>query len=528
MFRSFVLFLGIFSCAGLCQQPVIFPGGVVNAASYAIAYQTSPLGGFGLAGGSLASIFGTNLASTTMAAQGTPLPTKLGGTSVMVWGIPAHLLYVSPNQIDLQLPSYGIAEATQGVVVSTAAGSSPLFPVGGPRTFGIFTDDASGCGQGAVLNVSSSGATSVNSNSNSVSPGDFISVYGTGLGGVSPSPPDGYPAPSSPPLATTAEPNGGGFLDLDNNVGYSWAGRAPGLVGVDQINMQVPDTLREGCAVPLQFASDSMSQPVTIAIRSGGGQCVDPPSAGYGQIVWEKTMTTTPNASGGGNSTTESDTVTVSLQASPGKRPPVPPSYTPGLEPFMATYFTPACPVPGYRSLDAGAVSVQAPGLASTQATSVPLSGPIKGATMYQAALPNGTIQPGSFTVSAAGGADVAAFQSTVQLGAGIQITTPIAGQPFYFQSQYTIAWTGGDPNSLVTVYFINHLGYADYSYSAQGPVSAGSILVVPAGFTADDAEIVIEVTPGPSEVQALSASGLSLGGQHIWKYTYRFEGVTH
>jgi hypothetical protein len=203
-----------------------------------------------------------------------------------------------------------------------------------------------------------------------------------------------------------------------NFAGY-WAGRAPGLVGVDQINIEVPGTVRERCAVPMQFASDSMSQPVTIAIRNGGGPCVDPPSAGYGEIVWEKTIITTPNATGGGNSTTESDTVTVSLQASPGRQAPIPPAYTPGFELPIYVYFTPACPVPGYRSLDAGTVSVQAPGLASTQATVVPLPGPIKGATMYQAALPNGPSSP--FTVTAAGGGDVAAFKSTVQIGAGIR-----------------------------------------------------------------------------------------------------------
>ena len=39
--------------------------------------------------------------------------------------------------------------------------------------------------------------------------------------------------------------------------------------------------------------------------------------------------------------------------------------------------------------------------------------------------------------------------------------------------------------------------------------------------------EIILEVTPDPSQIVAFSAPGLSLGGQHTWKYTYRFEGVT-
>lgn len=39
--------------------------------------------------------------------------------------------------------------------------------------------------------------------------------------------------------------------------------------------------------------------------------------------------------------------------------------------------------------------------------------------------------------------------------------------------------------------------------------------------------EVILEVTPDAAQVPSFSASGLSLGGQHLWKYTYRFEAVT-
>ena len=74
----------------------------------------------------------------------------------------------------------------------------------------------------------------------------------------------------------------------------AWSGLAPGFAGLDQSNVKVPATAREGCAVPIQAAyydnSPGISQPVTIAIRNGGGPCVDPPSAGYGQITWQKKL----------------------------------------------------------------------------------------------------------------------------------------------------------------------------------------------------------------------------------------------
>jgi hypothetical protein len=38
---------------------------------------------------------------------------------------------------------------------------------------------------------------------------------------------------------------------------------------------------------------------------------------------------------------------------------------------------------------------------------------------------------------------------------------------------------------------------------------------------------MVIDVVPDPSQIPSFSASGLSLGGKHVWKYTYNFEGLT-
>jgi hypothetical protein len=75
--------------------PQIDPAGVVNAASF--AQPISP--------GSLVSIFGSNLAATTMTAQGVPLPTELAGTSVTLNGTRAQLLFVSQRQINLEAPS---------------------------------------------------------------------------------------------------------------------------------------------------------------------------------------------------------------------------------------------------------------------------------------------------------------------------------------------------------------------------------------------------------------------------------------
>jgi len=129
------------------QTPVV--SRVVNSASYQPTFG-SP--------GSIASIFGANLAATTAAAQAVPLPFELGGTSVTVLGQAVPLYYVSPVQINFQVPNAGVVD----LVVSTAAGTSQ--PYGPPdnawNEAGVFTMDESGCGQGAVLNMAADGSLS--------------------------------------------------------------------------------------------------------------------------------------------------------------------------------------------------------------------------------------------------------------------------------------------------------------------------------------------------------------------------------
>ena len=111
------------SITGLAQGPVVDRGGVVNAASYAPV--TGP--GHQLAPESIATVFGQNLASGTATAHPYPLPTMLEGTTVTVHGVVAPLFYVSPGQINFQMPTTDYDPGPIGggpVVVTTAAGAS--------------------------------------------------------------------------------------------------------------------------------------------------------------------------------------------------------------------------------------------------------------------------------------------------------------------------------------------------------------------------------------------------------------------
>src|SRR5207244_2682322 len=83
--------------AEIAGVPVVANGGVVSSASYTA--------GAPLAAGMLFSVFGSFLSDgSTASAAGAPLPTNLAGATLLVNGIAAPLLFVSPTQINAQLP----------------------------------------------------------------------------------------------------------------------------------------------------------------------------------------------------------------------------------------------------------------------------------------------------------------------------------------------------------------------------------------------------------------------------------------
>ncbi|HVW84516.1 MAG TPA: IPT/TIG domain-containing protein, partial [Bryobacteraceae bacterium] len=212
------------ACSGaFAQAPQIARGGVVNAASWA-----SPI-----TPGATIAIFGSNLAAKMQSASA-PLPFALGGTSVTVNGVPAPILFVSPTQINVQVPaSIAAPDSSIGavpVVVTNSGGSSAPEIAGVTSTApGFFSADGSGCGSAAALNIRPDGTASVNSPSNSAAPGDYIALFGTGFGLAAQQPSDGAAAMGTPPLQSVPR------LFLDNNPvsSLAWAGLAPTLVGVD-------------------------------------------------------------------------------------------------------------------------------------------------------------------------------------------------------------------------------------------------------------------------------------------------------
>jgi uncharacterized protein (TIGR03437 family) len=114
---------------GYSQAPVIT--GAANAASFAQDQPLSP--------GSLVSLFGTGLAASTGTASTVPLPDSIAGVSVTFSGFTAPLQFVSPGQINLQVP-WRVEPGITDIVVTVSGSMSAAFRAQiEPVSPGIFT-----------------------------------------------------------------------------------------------------------------------------------------------------------------------------------------------------------------------------------------------------------------------------------------------------------------------------------------------------------------------------------------------------
>ena len=202
------------------------PAAASNAASFLSATALSP--------GALFSLFGTNLARQTLLASALPLPIGMGGATVKINGIVAPLHFVSPFQINAQVP-FEIAPGTAEITVALdgAEGSSLSVPVN-PAGPGIFTRSLDGQGPGIFLHGADFHLVT---ESNPARLGEVILIYGTGFGGVVPNVSSGEAAPGDFLANVTATVTVQiGARDAE----VSFAGLAPGFAGLYQLNVRIP------------------------------------------------------------------------------------------------------------------------------------------------------------------------------------------------------------------------------------------------------------------------------------------------
>ena len=234
--------------------PVITAAGVGNAASYA---------GGGVAPGEVVVIFGTGIGPSNLAGYRlTPFnffDTLVSDTTVLFDGVPAPLIYASAGQTAAVVP-YTLAgqTTTQLTVVYQGRPSQAVpLPVVGAAP-GLFSANASGKGNGAILNQDGS----PNSPANPAAKGSIVMLYGTGDGLVTPTAITGHITGSvlPKPVLPVKVSIGG----IDTSVQY--AGAAPSLLaGVFQINATVPTSVPSG-AVPVVVTVGTASSQAGLTV----------------------------------------------------------------------------------------------------------------------------------------------------------------------------------------------------------------------------------------------------------------------
>ena len=220
--------------------PVLASGGVVHNASY-----NGPL-----TPGALASAFGTNLSAGADIASRIPLPTTLGVTSAKVNGRPAPLLYAGAGQINFQIPwETETGNATLSIDVAGQT-SQTSFAVASVNP-GIYTSDGRRLVPANTANRSS-----------------IILAFVTGIGAVTPSVATGNAPDGSIAIANLPQPLGRVTATVANqNARILFAAIPYGLVGLMQVNLEIPATVPVGEQALIISIGGQASPPAYLTIR---------------------------------------------------------------------------------------------------------------------------------------------------------------------------------------------------------------------------------------------------------------------
>jgi uncharacterized protein (TIGR03437 family) len=231
----------LFTGSGVFLDPM----GIVNAASYA-SFAT------GVSPGELIALFGANLSPSTTSAQSVPFPRSLAGVRVLIGGLEAPLYSVSPTEVVAIVP-YDLGPLPPSTiikVVNNGQASNEVTTFLNPATPGVFTVPPTGLGPAAALHADYTPVTVAHP----AERGETILVFMTGLGYVTPKAQAGNAGPTSPPTVTKYPFSvyiGG------KQASVSYSGLAPGLAGLYQVNVVIPDGVPPEGSASFEIAGGS-------------------------------------------------------------------------------------------------------------------------------------------------------------------------------------------------------------------------------------------------------------------------------
>jgi len=245
--------------------PSVPDGGIVNAASYAKGQAVSP--------GALVAIFGSELASGIALADSIPLSTSRLDVSVTFNGVPAPLHFVSPGQINAQMPwnvlPAGVVNGTANVVVKRGSASSTSTVVQVTQAApGIFSIPP-GAGYAVAINPDGTLAAPVGAitgtNTRPAKVGEVVVILASGLGAVDSPVANGANSLDKTRHAVIVP----GVLFGGQAATGQFAGLSPEFVGGNQINATVP-SVTAGDHIPLQLDANGIrsTDQVVVAVAA--------------------------------------------------------------------------------------------------------------------------------------------------------------------------------------------------------------------------------------------------------------------
>lgn len=201
--------------------------------------------------GMLLSVFGSHLANTPQTASGNPLPYSTAGVTATINGLAAPILYVSPNQLNVQVP-YEVGAGTAVLGINNNGQIAGFQFQLTPTAPGILTD--------AAGNVSPA---------SNLRPGGVGTIYITGIGEVSPHLKTGYAA--SPTTSPASQPKP--LQPISVTIGgvqafLQYGGLAPGLIGTAQVNFIVPTSVPAGVQPVVVTVGGVSSLPVNLTVQA--------------------------------------------------------------------------------------------------------------------------------------------------------------------------------------------------------------------------------------------------------------------
>jgi uncharacterized protein (TIGR03437 family) len=214
----------------------------------------------------IASIYGSNLAFSTETVSLESvghglLPRTLAGVTILVGGVAASLLYVSPAQVNFLMPSL-LPGATTVVLVRESNATQPSsinLLDAAPALFVIDAIPAAEHADGSLISTSSPAI-----------PGEVLVVYCTGLGQTKPAQISGMIPTGAAPILLRGQLRVllDGHAVPDANILY--AGITPGFPGLYQINVRLPGDLTGSPALQIALENQVSQSSLQLPLAGGG------------------------------------------------------------------------------------------------------------------------------------------------------------------------------------------------------------------------------------------------------------------